>query len=118
MADLSIFVDDHQTHDFPAGHRFITAGEKGDEMYIVVEGEVEVELRGKVLETIKAGGMFGELAIIDRHERSANVTSKTAVKISKIDQKRFLYLIRNHPFFAIEVMTVMADRLRHFDDLL
>ena len=33
-----------------------------------------------------------------------------------IDQKRFLYLVRNHPFFALEVMKIMADRLRRFDD--
>lgn len=44
--------------------------------------------------------------------------AKTDVKVSAIDQKRFLYLVRNHPFFALEVMKIMADRLRKFDDLI
>ena len=56
--------------------------------------------------------------LIDHRERSADVTAKTDVKVSAIDQKRFLYLVRNHPFFALEVMKIMADRLRKFDDML
>jgi CRP-like cAMP-binding protein len=58
------------------------------------------------------------MALIDHRERSADVLAATEVRAAPIDQKRFLYLIRNHPFFAIEVMKIMTDRLRHFDDLL
>jgi CRP/FNR family cyclic AMP-dependent transcriptional regulator len=118
MADLSIFANDIDVRDYPAGHRFVSAGDRGEVMFIVTEGAVEISLRSKVLETVHAGGMFGEMALIDRKERSADVIAKTPVKVAQVDQKRFLYLIRNHPFFAIEVMTIMADRLRHFDDLL
>jgi CRP-like cAMP-binding protein len=118
VADLSIFANDSDTEDLPAGHRFFTAGEPGDHMYVVLAGEVEIVLRDKVLETVHSGGIFGEMALIDHRERSADVIAKTGVKVSKIDQKRFLYLVRNHPFFALEVMKVMTDRLRHFDDLL
>jgi len=118
VADLSLFANDLDAKDYPAGHRFMAVGEHGEMMFVVTEGEVEISLRGKLLETVHAGGIFGELALIDHRERSADVTAKTDVKVSAIDQKRFLYLVRNHPFFALEVMKVMADRLRHFDDLL
>jgi CRP-like cAMP-binding protein len=119
VADLSMFASDLDAKQYPAGHRFITVGDEGDDvMYVVTEGEVEITLRGKVLETVSAGGIFGELALIDHRERSADVAAKTDVKVSTIDQKRFLYLIRNHPFFALEVMKIMADRLRKFDELL
>jgi CRP/FNR family transcriptional regulator, cyclic AMP receptor protein len=87
-------------------------------MYVVLDGELEITLRGKVLETVTAGGVFGEMALIDHLRRSADVTAKSPAKVAAIDQKRFLYLLRNHPFFAIEIMKVMTERLRHFDDLL
>jgi len=118
MADLSLFASDLDAQHYPAGHKFMEVGDHGDFMFVVTEGEIEISLRGKILETVHSGGIFGELALIDHRERSADVIAKTDVKVSSIDQKRFLYLVRNHPFFALEVMKVMADRLRHFDDLL
>jgi CRP-like cAMP-binding protein len=118
MADLSMFVNDSDKESFPAGHHFFTAGDVGDVMYVVLEGDVDIMLRGKHLESVAPGGVFGEMALIDHRERSADVIAKTDVKVAPIDQKRFLYLIRNHPFFAIEVMKIMTDRLRRFDDLL
>jgi CRP/FNR family transcriptional regulator, cyclic AMP receptor protein len=118
VADLSMFANDLDAQNYPAGHRFFTVGDHGEIMFVVTEGEVEISLRGKVLETVVSGGIFGELALIDHRERSADVLAKTDVKVSSIDQKRFLYLVRNHPFFALEVMKIMSDRLRKFDDLL
>lgn len=118
MPDLSIFATDTETERFPAGHRFFEAGEDGDLMYVVLSGEVEINLRGKVLETVHAGGIFGEMALIDRQKRSADVIAKTDVKVAVIDRKRFLFLLTRNPYFAIEVMTVMTERLRAFDDKL
>lgn len=116
MPDLSIFAADTETQRLPAGHRFFTAGEDGELMYVVLSGEVEVSLRGKVLETVSAGGIFGEMALVDRQKRSADVVAKTDVKVAVIDRKRFLFLLTRNPYFAIEVMTVMTERLRAFDD--
>jgi CRP/FNR family transcriptional regulator, cyclic AMP receptor protein len=118
VADLSLFASDLDAQNYPAGHRFFTAGDEGEVMFVVTDGEVEIILRDKVLETVHSGGIFGELALIDHRERSADVIAKTDVKASAIDQKRFMYLVRNHPFFALEVMKIMSDRLRKFDDLL
>jgi CRP-like cAMP-binding protein len=118
MPDLSMFVNDGDIKTFPAGHQFFTVGDTGDDMWVVLDGTVDINLRGRHLEEVSSGGVFGEMALIDHRERSAEVVAKTDVRVAPIDQKRFLYLIRNHPFFAIEVMKVMTDRLRHFDDLL
>jgi CRP-like cAMP-binding protein len=118
MPDLSMFVNDGDVASFPVGHHFFTVGDMGDQMWVVLEGAVEITLRGRLLEEVGPGGVFGEMALIDHRERSANVIAKSEVRAAPIDQKRFLYLIRNHPFFAIEVMKIMTDRLRHFDDLL
>jgi CRP/FNR family cyclic AMP-dependent transcriptional regulator len=118
VSDLSIFVSDTDVQPHPAGHHFFKVGQPGDEMYVVLEGTVVISLRGRILEHVGPGGVFGEMAMIDHRERSADVVAETDVRVAPMDQKRFLYLIRNHPFFAIEVMKVMTDRLRRFDDLL
>lgn len=57
---------------FQAGQAVFTEGQAGDVMYAVVEGEVQIVLHGKVLETIGEGGIFGELALLDDRPRSCH----------------------------------------------
>jgi len=118
MPDLSMFANSADTRDYPAGHRFFAVGEAGDVMYVVLSGEVEILIRGKIVETVRAGGIFGEMALIDNRERSAEARAKTRVKAALIDQPQFFYLLQTHPSFSIEVMNVMADRLRLLNELL
>jgi CRP/FNR family transcriptional regulator, cyclic AMP receptor protein len=112
MPDLSMFGNGAHAQKLPAGHQFFTAGDPGDVMYVVLGGEVEILINDKIVETVRAGGIFGEMALIDHRERSATARAKTPVEVATIDQKRFMSLIGIHPFFSIEVMSVMADRLR------
>jgi CRP/FNR family transcriptional regulator, cyclic AMP receptor protein len=118
VPDLSLLAKDLDAEHFSAGHRFFGVGDHGDDMYVVSSGEVEITLRGKVLETVHAGGIFGELALIDHRERSADVIAKTDVNVGVIHAEKFMDLVRNHPYFALEVMTIMAHRLRRLDDLI
>jgi CRP-like cAMP-binding protein len=62
--------------------------------------------------TTTAGGLLGELSLLDNKPHSSTCVAKTDVKLAPIDQQRFLFMIQETPFFAIEVMRVMADRLR------
>lgn len=112
MPDLSMFGSSANAQKFPAGHQFFAAGDPGDVMYVVLAGEIEIVINDKIVETVRAGGIFGEMALIDHHERSATARAKTEVEVAPIDQKRFISLIGIHPFFSIEVMNVMAERLR------
>lgn len=112
MPDLTMFGNSTNAQKFPAGHQFFAAGDPGDVMYVVLAGEVEVVINEKIVETVRAGGIFGEMALIDNRERSAAARARTPVEVAAIDQKRFISLIGIHPFFSIEVMNVMADRLR------
>jgi CRP/FNR family transcriptional regulator, cyclic AMP receptor protein len=117
VVDLATVSED-VTQFFPAGHRFFSTGDHGEVMYVVTSGEVEIVLRGKVLETVPAGSIFGEMAIIDDRERSAEAIAKTDVKVVVIDQSRFIFLTRNDPYFALRVMKIITARLRRLDDLL
>jgi CRP/FNR family cyclic AMP-dependent transcriptional regulator len=95
-----------------AGEAVFHAYDMGSEMYVVLEGEVELTIDGKVLETLGAGEPFGEMALIDQAPRTATAIAKTPTKLAVISEKRFLFMVAQTPHFALKIMKVMADRLR------
>ena len=118
MPSISLFSNEKDVSEFPAGHVLFRRGDEGDAMFVVIEGELDVVVGENIVETVGPGGLVGEMALIDHRARSADVVAKTPVKVAVVGQKRFLYLIQNAPMFAIEVMTIMVDRLRRTDDAL
>ena len=98
-----------------AGQHIFTAGQPGDMMYVVKEGEVEVVINGKVIDTVGPGGILGEMALIDRRPRSATAIAKTDCKLVSVNEQRFQRLVQQTPHFALQVMKVMAQRLRQMD---
>ena len=97
---------------FAPGDTIFTTGDPVDYMYVVRSGEVEIERDGKVVETLSGGGIFGEMALIDGSPRSATARAKTDAEVAPINEKSFLFLVHETPFFAIAVMRTLADRLR------
>jgi CRP-like cAMP-binding protein len=87
-------------------------GQSGDCMYLVREGEVEIRLGGEVLETVGPNSFFGEMAIIDQAPRSATAIAKTACTLTPINQKRFMFMVQQTPFFAIRLLKEMSNRVR------
>jgi CRP/FNR family cyclic AMP-dependent transcriptional regulator len=113
MAILNLFKYVKDTVEFPEGHVIYKEGETNTGIaYVILEGEVEVTFEGKLIETTGPGGLLGELSLIDNKPNSSTCTCKTLVKAAPIDQQRFLFMVQETPFFAVEVMRVMADRLR------
>lgn len=112
MSQINLFHDEKDPAVFEAGATIFEADEKGDFMYVVIEGEIDISLKGQVLETVQAGGMFGEMALIDNLPRSATAVARTSCKLAKVDETRFMYLIQNTPSFAVQIMRIMSDRLR------
>ena len=100
---------------FKAGTTIFTEGTLGDVMYVVLDGEVEVRVGGKVIEVVKPGDFFGEMVLIDFSPRSATALAKSDCRLVAIDEKRFVETIYETPFFAVHVMRVLASRLRRRD---
>jgi CRP-like cAMP-binding protein len=90
----------------------LSSGEEGELFYVVREGTVTLSLGRKTLEEVGPGGVFGELALLDRVPRSATATVSTDCEVIPIDERRFRFLVGQTPFFALTVMRVMATRLR------
>ena len=112
MISLSLFADS-ETIEFAPGEIIFSAGEEGNLMYVVTGGEVDIQVGPTIAETVTVGGIFGEMALIDGHVRSAGAVARTQCKLVPVDQRRFQFLVSEMPFFALQVMSIMAERLRH-----
>jgi CRP/FNR family cyclic AMP-dependent transcriptional regulator len=112
---LDLFRNETEGQSYPAGHTIFSKGDPGDAMYIVLEGEVELHINGSVIETLGPGEPFGEMALIDRSPRMATVIAKTMCKLVAIPERRFLFMVQQTPFFSLQIMRVMAERLRKMD---
>ena len=87
-------------------------------MFVVLAGAVDLDVRGKTVETVEAGGMFGEMALVEDQPRIANAVVKADARLVVIDRKRFLFLVQQSPYFALQLMAIMAGRLRRMDEKL
>jgi CRP-like cAMP-binding protein len=115
---VNTFRHETQVVPFAAGQTLFGEGDPGDVMYVVQEGEVDIIIQGRLVETVGPGGVVGELALIDGSYRSGSAIAKTDCKLVALDETRFKVFVHNTPFFAIQVMRVMADRLRRMDQLI
>lgn len=82
-------------------------------LYIVRKGLLWIVSGGTVYETVRTGDIVGEMGIVEPGaRRSASVIADTHAELVKIDRPKFLALVANTPDFSLEVMQVIARRLR------
>jgi CRP-like cAMP-binding protein len=109
---LEVFKGSEDLVEFPAGALIIQEGDTGNQMYVVMRGELIISLNNKVIATASAGEIVGEMAVISPETRSATVTAKTDCQLVVIDQSSFQSLVRYVPEFTLHVMNQLTDRLQ------
>lgn len=112
---VQIFQREPGLKTFSAGEVIFTAGQPGDYMYGLLEGEIEEVIDGEVMETIIVGDVFGAGALVHPDGlRVSTAVAKTDCKLAFMDQQRFLFVIQETPMFAVEVVRSYSDRLKKF----
>jgi CRP/FNR family cyclic AMP-dependent transcriptional regulator len=115
MADpnsFTIFRNWSDCEIYSANQTIFAEGQAGDKMYSVLEGKVDIIKQGQLFERLEEGAIFGEMALIDHAPRGASAVAHTACRLAAVTEKRFLFLVQQTPFFSLQVMRVLADRLR------
>lgn len=111
--DFSLLIGPQvPARSYKVGQTIFSEGDLSSEFYVIQSGRVAIQLGNKLLDTLNANDIFGEMALIDGMPRSASAIATTDVTLVPISEKQFLYLVSSTPFFALNVMRVLARRLR------
>lgn len=108
----------NEPRKFKSGETIFNEGEKADFLYVVESGTVEVRLGDKILNTLEPGSIFGEMALIDNSPRRATAVASSDVSVIPVDEKQFLFLVTHTPYFALNVMRILAKRLQNANQAL
>jgi CRP/FNR family cyclic AMP-dependent transcriptional regulator len=97
---------------YKAGDVIFQQGDPAEELFIIKSGKVEIRLGNRLLDTLLEVCIFGEMALVDHSPRSATAVALTDATIVPVDEKQFLFLVSQTPHFALNVLRVLAQRLR------
>jgi len=101
-----------------AGEVILAAGSPSKEMFIIRDGKVAISVGGKVVEEIGHGGIFGEMGLIDFETRSADAIAAEDCDLVPIDERLFVVLVQETPYFALDVMRTLVHRIRAMNTLI
>ena len=109
--------------EVPSGTPLFRAGDKGDAMYLIQSGRIRIAVsdedgREIVLAELAQGDFFGEMAIIDGKQRSADATVIEDARLAVLSREDFLRFINSHPGVALEMLSAVFHRLRTTDKML
>lgn len=100
------------------GHRLIEEGEMGDKLFIIIEGRFRVTRGGHELAELGAGGVFGELALLDPEPRSASVEAVEPSRLFVLSHEHVDDLIAGNADIAMGFMRMLCRRLRETSERL
>jgi CRP/FNR family cyclic AMP-dependent transcriptional regulator len=109
--------------DCKSGAVLFRAGDSGDAMYVIEEGKVRICVRAKdgyevTLTELERGDFFGEMALFEGKPRSADARVAEDARLAVLSREHFLSFVRSNPNVGLEMLTALANRLRHTDELL
>lgn len=96
----------------PSGTVLTREGEPGSECFIILSGVAEATAGGMLLNPVRAGGVVGEISLIDRAPRSATVTAITNLSVLVLSGESFWKLIDTSPAVTRRVLLSLAGRVR------
>jgi CRP/FNR family cyclic AMP-dependent transcriptional regulator len=95
-----------------SGQVIFAQGDPGHALFIVRTGSVDLKIGDEVVETVEQGGIFGEMSLVDPAPRSAAAVAGLDCSLVMVEEHSFNDLLRRVPGLGLEIMKVMARRLR------
>jgi CRP-like cAMP-binding protein len=114
---VNIFQKKSDPKAFSAEQVIFEEGQLGDEMYGILEGEVDILVNGKIVETIETGEVFDVGVLVGVKNRTYTAIAKVNSKLVFLDEREFLFAVQETPMFAVEVMKSYSKRLSRLQHL-
>jgi CRP-like cAMP-binding protein len=103
---------------FSEGAKIIKAGNPGTTMYLLLEGEVAIAVGRRIIEKVGAGGVFGEMALVDRLPRAADAVARTDCELLSINRDQLITFVKSNPGTGMAMIRAVAERLRYMNSIL
>ena len=115
--ELEHLAEEVDQVNYKAGETIFNEHDRGDALYILEEGNVRIwvydeDVKEVTLAELKPGDFFGELAVLDRGERSSSATAVTDIHLHRLSSDDFQKFLIDHPDAAIDVICEIAQRMR------
>ena len=113
LAALARGLGEAGTARFQRNQSIFREGQTGLLMFVVQEGRVALSIGQEVVQRVGAGGVFGEMALVDQSPRAATATADDDCVLLGINRATFLNLVRTNPDFGASLLAAMAERVRY-----
>lgn len=105
--------------ELAAGHVLVQPGQEGSGLFVIVAGEVHIELPGGTTVTAGTGEFIGELSLlVEGLLHTVRVRAATPVTVIALGRENFLRVLHTYPQVAVAMLAVLAKRLAHTDEML
>lgn len=120
--ELEHLAEEVDQVNYPAGETIFNEHDRGDALYILEQGSVRIwvydeDVKEVTLAELKPGDFFGELAVLDRGERSSSATAITDIHLHRLSSDDFQKFLLEHPDASIDVICEIAARMRQTNQL-
>ena len=112
MNFASIFRNEPTRQSFVPGDVLIREGAANDKMFVILGGELEVSVGGRPIARLGEGNVFGELSMIDKEPASGDVIALSVGEFVTLDERRFLVVATQNPFFTLGLLRLLSAKLR------
>ena len=107
-----------EVYTFDKGERVVNRGDRGDGLYLILEGSAEVRRGSRRLARLSTGQFFGEMSLFDNQPRSADVVATSSSKMAVVQKWEFWGFAASQPGVVLSILEEMSRRLRAADDAL
>jgi CRP/FNR family transcriptional regulator, cyclic AMP receptor protein len=112
LAELEQQVGPAARFRYNAGKLIMREGAVGVVAYVVLEGRVAITIGDAVMEKVGPGGIFGEMALVDRTPRLASAAAETDCVLLAISRLEFVRLVKKNPRFGASLLSAVSERAR------
>jgi CRP-like cAMP-binding protein len=95
---------------YSPGQRVFAEGERGDALFVIVRGTIEIRRGGHTVSTLGAGEAFGEMVVLDEVPRSADAVAGEETDLLRIGSEEFYELLHEQVEIAEGVIRMLTNR--------
>lgn len=105
-----------ETQSYRPGERLFEAGEEGESAFVILGGQADVLIRvdgeDREVAVLSQGEIFGEIAALTEQPRTTAIRARGDLTVLRLERQTILNLMKEFPDIALELITILANRLR------